>query len=78
MRDLTAGQERVDAPGRTVREVIAALDAAYPGFRDRLCVGDKIDPAITVWIDDRIARLGLMQRVGEGSEIQIRPTVSGG
>jgi molybdopterin converting factor small subunit len=78
MRDLTAGQERVDAPGRTVREVIAALDAAYPGIKGRLCRGNEIDPAISVWVDGRIAPFGLMQAVREHSEIQFLQAVAGG
>ena len=78
MRDLTAGRERVDVPGKTVREVIAALNAAHPGFKDRLCRGDEIDPAISVWVDGKIAPLGLMQTVGEHSEIQFLPVVAGG
>jgi molybdopterin synthase sulfur carrier subunit len=78
MRNLTAGRERIDAPGKTVREVIAALDAAYPGLKDRLCRGDEIDPAISVWVDGRIPPLGLMQAVGEHSEIVFLPAVAGG
>jgi molybdopterin converting factor small subunit len=78
MRDLTAGRERVDAPGKTVSEVISALDAACPGFKERLFRGDGIDPAISVWVDGRIALLGLMQVVGEHSEIQFHPVVAGG
>ena len=78
MRDLTAGRERVDAPGKTVSEVITALDAACPGFKDRLFRGDEIDPAISVWVDGRIAPLGLMQALGEHNEIQLLPVVAGG
>jgi len=78
MRDLTAGQERVDVPGRRVSEVIEALEAAYPGLRGRLCRGERIDPAISVWVDGRIAALGLRQAVGECSEIQFLPAVAGG
>ena len=78
MRDLTAGQQRVEAPGRTVREVIAALDAAYPGLKGRLCRGEQIDPAVSVWVDGRIALLGLRQAVGEDSEIQFLAAVAGG
>jgi hypothetical protein len=61
-----------------VREVIAALDAAYPGFKDRLCREDEINPAISVWVDGKIAPLGLMQAVREHSEIQFLPVVAGG
>jgi molybdopterin synthase sulfur carrier subunit len=78
MRDLTAGQAQVDVPGKTVREVIAALDTAYPGIKGRLCRGNEIDPAISVWVDGRIAPLGLLQAVGEHSEIQFLQAVAGG
>jgi molybdopterin synthase sulfur carrier subunit len=78
MRDLTAGQEQVDAPGKTLGEVIEALDAAYPGFKDRLCQGEQIDPALSAWVDGRVAPLGLRQAVGEQSEIQFLPAMAGG
>jgi molybdopterin converting factor small subunit len=78
MRDLTAGRERVDVPGRRVSEVIEALEAAYPGFEDRLCRGGRLDPVISVWVDGRIAPLGLRQAVEERSEVQFLPAVAGG
>ncbi len=78
MRDLTAGQERVHVPGRRVSEVIDALEAAYPGFKDRVCRDGRIDPAISVWVDGRVAPLGLRQAVEEQSEIQFLPAVAGG
>jgi molybdopterin synthase sulfur carrier subunit len=78
MRDLTAGRERVDAPGRTVGEVIDALDAVYPGIKGRLCRGGALVAAISVWVDGRLAPLGLRQAVGEQSEVQFLPAVAGG
>jgi molybdopterin converting factor small subunit len=78
MRDLTLGQSQFDAPGKTVGEVIAALDAAYAGIQGRLCRGEEIDPALSVWVDGRIAPLGLVQAVEEQSEIQFLPAVAGG
>jgi len=78
MRDLTAGRDRVNVPGRRVSEVIEALEAAYPGFKGRLCRGGRIDPAISVWVDGTIAPLGLRQVVEERSEIQFLPVVAGG
>lgn len=78
MRDLTAGVERVDAPGRRVGEMIDALDGWYPGVRDRLCQGDQIDPAIAVWVDGRTTPLGLLAPVGESSEVHFLPVVGGG
>jgi molybdopterin converting factor small subunit len=78
MRDLTGGQERVHAPGRTVGQVIDALAEEYPGFRERLCDGDRLDPAYMVSVDGRIGPLGLRERVREESEISFLPAVGGG
>ena len=78
MRDLAGGLEQVDVPGRTVGQAIDALDRAYPGIRDRLCDGGRIDTAIAVWVDGRIARLGLEEGIGERSEIYFLPAVAGG
>ena len=78
MRDLTGGEERVSVPGETVGQVIDALDVAYPGIKRRLCQGDRLDPAIAVFVDGRIARLGLSEGVAEGSEVRFLPAVGGG
>ena len=78
MRDLTGGQERVSVPGRTIGQVIAALNEAYPGVRDRLCEGDRLDPAVVVSVDGKIARLGLLAPVREQSEVRFLPAIAGG
>ena len=78
MRDLTGGRTQVSAPGRTVGQVIAALDEVHPGIKDRLCEGNRLDPAVTVSVDGRIARLGLLEPVEAQSEILFLPAVAGG
>jgi molybdopterin synthase sulfur carrier subunit len=78
MRDLTAGADRVDVPGRTVRQVIEGLEAAYPGMKDRLVEDDRLKPSIGVAVDGVMSRLGLRQPVGEASEVHFLPAVSGG
>lgn len=78
MRDLTDGQAQVEVPGRTVGEVIAALDAAYPGARARLCEGDALLPTLALWVDGRTARRGLAQPVQATSEIRFLPHIEGG
>ncbi len=78
MRDLTAGQAAVVVPGRTVRQVIDALDQAYPGIKARLCQGDQLDPTIAASIDGRLARLGLLQPVREQSEVRFLSVAGGG
>jgi molybdopterin synthase sulfur carrier subunit len=78
MRNITGGQAQISVPGKTVREVIAALDAVYPGVKNRLCKGDRLDPSITVSVDGRVARLGLSEPVEERSDILLLPAVAGG
>ena len=78
MRDLTGGLAQVNLPGKTVGDVIAALDVVYPGIKDRLCKRDRLDPAIMASVDGRAARLGLLEPVGERSEIVFLPAMAGG
>ena len=78
MRNLTGGQERVEAPGATVKEVIEALDLHYPGLKARLCAGDQLNPALMISIDGYMASRGLSAKVGEQSELHFLPAVSGG
>ena len=80
LREFTGGAERVAATGRTLRQVIGSLDAAYPGLRDRLMDEgrDAVNPAFVVAIDGDTGHLGLLQPVGEDSEIVFVPAVSGG
>jgi molybdopterin synthase sulfur carrier subunit len=78
MRDLTQGKARVEVPGRTVRDVIAALDERYPGVRARLCEGDALAGTLAVVIDGKLSRRGLYQRVVDESEIRFVPAIEGG
>ena len=78
LRDLTGGRETVRVDGKTVRQVIAALDQLYPGIKQRLCDGDLLRPGMAVAVDSQIAPLGLLQLVREGAEVHFLPAVSGG
>ena len=78
MRDLTGGLARVEAHGRTVRALIEALDARYPGAKSRLCDGDALASVLTVAVDGKLSRLGLLQPVGETSEVRFLPAIEGG
>lgn len=80
LRDCTGGAEQVAAAGRTLRQVINSLEAAYPGLRERLVDPgrDAIHPAFAVAIDGSTSHLGLLQPVEEDSEIVFVPAVSGG
>lgn len=79
MRDLTGGKQTVEVPGATVREIIANLDAAFPGFRDRLCTPEgRLQDHIAVAVDGEEAIEGLRTRVGPESELHFVPAIAGG
>jgi hypothetical protein len=41
-------------------------------------VGEQLDPALAVFVDGRVARLGLLAPVGNNSEIHFLPAIAGG
>ena len=78
MRNLTAGQETVQVGGATVREVIDALDAKFPGMKARLCENDHLRPGLAIVIDTQVARGGLAESASETSEVHFVPAIAGG
>lgn len=78
LQRLAGGEERVIVPGRTLRQVVEGLEAAYPGFRERLCSGDEVRPEIAVVLDGEVCSRGLLEPVEEESEVHFVPAVSGG
>ena len=78
MQNLTNGEDRVTLDGTTLREVIANLEESYPGFKARVCDGDRIRPNISVYINGIISREGMRQSVNAETEIHFLPALSGG
>ena len=78
MRDLTGGQERVTVSGNRVRDVVAELEAQFPGIEARLCQEGRLRPGIAVSVDGISSSRGLRQRVNEDSEVHFIPAISGG
>lgn len=78
MRDLTRGQPVVEVSGKNLRQLVAALETAYPGMRERLTEDGEPRPEIAFSVDGEVATLGLLQPVSEGSEVVILPAISGG
>jgi sulfur-carrier protein len=77
-RDLTAGQVECEVSGNSLREVIAALDARYPGLAQRACRQGAIDSSLAVSIDGAITSRGLLASVGSTSEVHFLPAIGGG
>jgi molybdopterin synthase sulfur carrier subunit len=78
LRDLTGGQERVAVPGEKVRDLIAALDARYPGLAVRLVEDGDLRRGIVLTIDGVANRQGLRARVRPDSEVHFVPAIGGG
>ncbi len=78
LRDLIGGEDTLNVPGETVRQVIENLDARYPGIRDRLCEQEMLRPNIAVVVDGVTSRQRLRHRLTEMSEVHFGPAISGG
>ena len=81
LRTLTGGQSQVAVEGATVREVLAALDAAHPGFGERLLdEAGELRRFVNVFVADEDVRFldGMSTPVPDGAEVSIIPAVAGG
>ena len=81
LRTLTAGAAEIDVEGGTVADVLASLDAAHPGFRDRLFDEQgKLRRFVNVFVADEDVRFlqGLDTKVTDGQTVSIVPAVAGG
>jgi len=81
LRTLTGGSSTVEVEGSTVGEVLANLDSAHPGFKDRLFDdAGTLRRFVNVFLaDDDVRYLdGVDTAVPDGSELSIIPAVAGG
>ena len=78
LRQHTGGETSVKLDGSSAREILDRLDEQFPGIKSRLCEGGHLKPGLAVAVDSRISDLGLMQAVGEDSEVHFVSAVGGG
>ena len=78
MRELTGGVAELEVAGGSLRQIISALDEKFPGLADRVIHDGKIAPGLAVSIDNEIASMGLLEKVGESSEVHFVPAIAGG
>ena len=81
LRPLTTGQAEVEVEASTVREALSALDAALPGFSERITDESGIlRRFVNVFVDDEDVRFmdGLDSSVLDGATVSIVPAVAGG
>ena len=75
---VTGGVKQTQVEAANVRQVINGLEEQFPGIRERLMEGGQVRPNLSVAVDGEIARMGLLERVRENSEVHFVPAISGG
>lgn len=78
MQSLTDGARQVRVEGSTVRQIIDNMDSAYPGVKARLVEDNRVKPNISVAVDGEVTPLGMLEKVGEDSEVHFLPAIGGG
>ena len=81
LRTLSGGDAEVAVEGDTVGEVLAALEAAHPGFQDRLFdEAGQLRRFVNVFVADEDVRFlqGLDTKVTGDQTVSIIPAVAGG
>jgi molybdopterin converting factor small subunit len=81
LRAYTGGVAEVTAEGGTLRDVIAGLDAEYPGISTRILdEGGKLRRFVNVYVGEEDVRLaqGLDTQVPPGIKVSVIPAVAGG
>jgi len=81
LRSLSGGASEVAVEGSQVSEVLKALEAAHPGFHDRLFDdAGKLRRFVNVFVAEEDIRFlqGLETPVEPGAVVSIVPAVAGG
>ena len=78
---MTGDRDTVSADGGSLAQCIDALEAAYPGLKDRLCdEAGEIRRFVNIYVNGEDVRFlqGLATPVSDGDEVSIVPAVAGG
>ena len=81
LRELSGGAAELSAEGTTVAEVLKALEAAHPGFAERLFdEKGELRRFVNVFVADEDIRFldGVNSDVAPGATVSIVPAVAGG
>jgi molybdopterin synthase sulfur carrier subunit len=81
LRPISGGAAQVSVTGSTLAEVLASLDAAHPGFHDRLFdEAGALRKFVNIFVADDDVRFlgGLDTPVPDGETVAIIPAVAGG
>ena len=81
LRELSGGSSEVQVEGKTVADVLEALEERHPGFAERLHdENGELRRFVNVFVADEDIRFeqGLDTAVSDGQTVSIIPAVAGG
>ena len=81
LRSYTGGAKAVQGTGDTLADLLADLDAQYPGIKGRLITEEgALHRFVNVYVNDEDVRfLGALDaKVNDGDTVTILPAVAGG
>jgi sulfur-carrier protein len=81
LRELSGGAAEVSTEGGTLSSVLESLEAAHPGFRERLFDDSgELRRFVNVFVADEDIRFldGVNTDVADGATVSIVPAVAGG
>jgi molybdopterin synthase sulfur carrier subunit len=81
LRNLTDEKDRVEVEADSIDDLIAKLDAAYPGIKERLCDDSgKLRRFVNNFVGDGDIRFldGQSTELKDGETVDIVPAIAGG
>ena len=81
LRSAVGGQKQVELEGGTVRELVDALVAKFPGLRQQLLAEDgDLNRFVNVYVNGQDVRYlaGLDTPVAPADEVRLLPAMAGG
>jgi molybdopterin synthase sulfur carrier subunit len=81
LQKLTNGNPEVKAEGANIGEIVAALEAQFPGIKDRLCDDSgRLRRFVNVYLNNEDIRFMENEdtAVKDGDELSIIPAIAGG
>ena len=81
LRRVTGGQDKVNAEGETLAQIIDSMENQYPGIKERICDPDgSLRNFVNVFVNGEDVRFldGVDSGIGDGDEVSLVPAVAGG
>jgi len=75
---ISGGVKQVKIEAANLRQAIDGPELLPPRMKSRLLEEGQLRPNLAVAIDGEVARLGLLEKLGEDSEVHFVPAIGGG